>query len=95
MKVLRVERGEDFGWDRVQEGADGQVRAQAGVDPALHADHQHRLVQFGVGQEDYPVVDFIVHQCCSKICLAVRASMVMWAGNSLTLPRSPAVAPAL
>jgi len=37
-----------------------------------------RLVQFGVGQEDYPVVDFIVHQCCSKICLAVRASMVMW-----------------
>jgi hypothetical protein len=85
-EVLGVEGREDLGVDGVEHRAHGVAGSEPGVDPAFETDHQDRLVELGIGQEDYSVVDLVVHQCCSKVCFAVSASIAICVGYSATLP---------
>ena len=76
---------------------DGRGGAEAGVDPALQRDDEHRLAQHGllVHLEDLgEPVALGAHGTVSSASSAISKSRPIWTGNPSTLPRSPAPAPA-
>src|SRR5665213_928556 len=73
-EVLGVERGENLSRDGFEQRRDGGAGGNTRVDPALEANHEHGLAEFRVGEKNYPVVNFFIHQF-SKVCFAVSASM--------------------
>jgi hypothetical protein len=85
-EVLGVERGQHLGVDRVEHRADRVARAEAGVDPALERDDEDRFVEVGVREENYVVVDFVVHHFPSNVIFALCASVKICVGYSVTLP---------
>ena len=57
----------------------------ASIQPSS-ADDEHRLVEIGVREEDYVVVDFVVHHFPSNVIFALCASIKICVGYSVTLP---------
>ncbi len=74
---------------------DGRRGAEAGVDPSLEGDHQHRLVQdrLAVHLEDLGET-LGAHGTVSSASAAISKRRPIWAGYPSTLPWSPAPAPA-
>ena len=91
---LAVEGGHQLGRSRRQQGRDGTVGPQPGVDPTFEGDHQHRSLEdpvhvpFVEGHGRRPRIT--IPPKCVRAISANRTTLV---ANPSTLERSPAVAP--